>query len=69
MPDRDCFREGACGTDGWNQGAYAGVTISSTGCSDTIPGEDTYNRGKALYVYVGPLASTSTVLVIVCEAN
>ena len=52
MPDRDCFREGACGTDGWNQGPYAGVTISSTGCSDTPDGEDTYRGGIEYAIYV-----------------
>ena len=49
MPDRDCFREAACGTDGWNQGRYAGVTISSTGCSDTPYGSDTYSKGVEFY--------------------
>ncbi len=51
MPDRDCFREAACGTDGWNQGRYAGVTISSTGCSDTPYGSDTYSKGLDFYDY------------------
>jgi len=45
VADRDCFREGACGVDGWNYGAYEGVTISSTGCSDTTPGASSYNDG------------------------
>ncbi len=37
---RDCFREGACGADGWNRGPYFGVTISSTGCSETLSATD-----------------------------
>ncbi len=52
MPDRDCFREGACGTDGWNQGPYAGVTISSTGCSDTPYGSDTYRMGHEFALWL-----------------
>jgi hypothetical protein len=40
---RDCFREGACGVDGWNYGPYEGVTIDSTGCSDTVAGTSSYN--------------------------
>ena len=47
VPDRDCFREGACGVDGWNDGAYVGVTSSSTGCSDTSAGTDSYTKGVA----------------------
>ena len=51
MPDRDCFREGACGADGWNDDftPYAGVTISSTGCSDTVHGVETYEKGRDWY--------------------
>ena len=51
MPDRDCFREGACGTEGWNDSSspYAGVTISSTGCSDTTLGFETYEKGKDFF--------------------
>ena len=45
VADRDCFREGACGVDGYNLCAYEGVSISSTGCSDTVPGEQSYNQG------------------------
>ena len=47
VADRDCFREGACGVDGYNLCAYEGVSISSTGCSDTVPGEQSYNLGVA----------------------
>ena len=47
VPDRDCFREGACGVDGWNDGAYVDVTSSSTGCSDTSAGTDSYTQGAA----------------------
>ena len=49
VPDRDCFREGACGVDGWNDGAYVGVTSSSTGCSDTSAGTDSYTKGLSRY--------------------
>ncbi len=72
MPDRDCFREGACGTEGRNLIAspYAGVTISSTGCSDTIPGTDTFQKGKAYY---DAIAFVSTPLLWIfdglCEAD
>ena len=47
VADRDCFREGACGADGRNFGPYEGETISSTGCSDTTPGTNSYNQGVA----------------------
>jgi hypothetical protein len=46
VPGRDCFREGACGEDGWELGSYAFTTSSSTGCSDTEAGTYSYNRGK-----------------------
>ncbi len=42
---RDCFREGACGAFVTDYGPYAGVTISSTGCSDTTAGTYSYNQG------------------------
>ena len=45
VADRDCFREGACGAGGWNRGAYVGVTASSSGCSETTTGSDSYNVG------------------------
>lgn len=44
---RDCFREGACGANGLNYGPYVGGDISSTGCSDTTPGSDSYFDGVA----------------------
>ena len=69
VPDRDCFREGACGVDGWNRGSYVGVTISSTGCSDTIPGTDTYQKGKALYLERRLEWGYPAVRTIMCEAN
>ena len=47
VADRDCFREGACGADGWNIGAYEGVTASSSGCSETTTGSDSYNVGAS----------------------
>ena len=50
VADRDCWREGACGADGWNFGPYEGVTISSTGCFDTTPGTNSYNQGVAFYL-------------------
>ena len=49
VPDGDCFREGACGVDGWNDGAYVGVTSSSTGCSDTSAGNYSYLQGQAFF--------------------
>ena len=45
VADRDCFREGACGADGWNIGAYEGVTASSSGCSESTTESDSYNLG------------------------
>ena len=69
MPNRDCFREGACGVDGWNRGSYVGVTISSTGCSDTIPGTDTYQKGKALYLERRLEWGYPAVRTIMCEAD
>ena len=45
VADRDCFREGACGVDGWNSGLYEGVTVSSTVCADTAAGSDSYADG------------------------
>ena len=49
VADRDCFREGACGVDGYNSCSHKGVSISSTGCSDTMPGASSYNLGKDFY--------------------
>ncbi len=49
VADRDCFREGACGVDGYNSCSHKGVSISSTGCSDTMPGASSYNLGKNFY--------------------
>ena len=58
VPDRDCFREGACGVDGWNDGAYVGVTSSSTGCSDTSAGTHSYTWGATFVAtWGGYLAS------------
>ena len=45
VADRDCFREGACGVDGWNLGDYQGGTVSSTGCADTAAVLDNYLAG------------------------
>jgi len=41
----DCFRLGACGSDGWNYGSYAGSTAASTGCDQTEYGSATYAKG------------------------
>ena len=54
VPDRDCFREGFCGVDGRNNGNYVGVTASSTGCSETTTGQDTYNVGAKYSIYAFP---------------
>ena len=43
---RDCFREGACGVNGWNFGSYAGGNLVSSGCGDTNAGYLSYIRGK-----------------------
>ena len=51
VADRDCFREGACGVDGYNLCAYEGVSISSTGCSHSVSGEHSFNQGVELYVW------------------
>ena len=44
--DRDCFREGACGAGGYNFGDYVGVNSSSSGCSETTAGSNSYAWGK-----------------------
>ena len=59
VPDRDCFREGACGVDGWGYASYAGVTVSSTGCSDTIAGTDSYNDGISSSIQFGCATPTT----------
>ena len=64
VPDRDCFREGACGVHGYNYGDYAGVTISSTGCSDTSAGTLSFSRGENFALFTGaavfsPIVCTS----------
>lgn len=64
VPDRDCFRAGACGVDGWNDGAFVGVTSSSTGCSDTSAGTDSYTLGTSIgYVLLWNGVTDA------CEAN
>jgi hypothetical protein len=46
VADRDCFREGACGLDGFNNGPwYPGTDIVSTGCDLTDYGQTTYANG------------------------
>jgi len=50
--DRDCFREGVCGVDGWNQGAYQGGTVSSTGCADTAAGSYSYLDGVSAHTFL-----------------
>ena len=59
VADRDCFREGACGVDGWGYASYAGVTVSSTGCSDTIAGTDSYNDGISSSIQFGCATPTT----------
>jgi hypothetical protein len=72
VPDRECFREGACGVDGWDhpQGVFAGVTISSTGCSDTTAGTESYNGGvfysSVIDVYLS-FDARFTTIVEMCE--
>jgi hypothetical protein len=63
VADRDCFREGACGEDGWQYGNYVGVTISSNGCSDTTGGTDSYNSGYHLSTVMRSYLNT------ICAAN
>jgi hypothetical protein len=48
-PDRDCFRGGACGVVGHNYGDYEGVTLSSSGCSDTTAGTTAYTLGQTCF--------------------
>ena len=59
VADRDCFREGVCGADGWRARDYASVTISSTGCSETVSGTDSYNRGDEWASYHWSMAMLS----------
>ena len=47
VADRDCFREGVCGVDGYDLGDYAGLTISSSGCDETSAGVSSYNLGRS----------------------
>jgi hypothetical protein len=72
VADRDCFREGACGVDGWNYGSYAGVTVSSTGCADTDAGSDSYTSGaifspSAYFTFGG--GNTTTLTNTLCVTN
>ena len=70
VADRDCFREGACGADGWNIGAYVGVTASSTGCSETTPGSDSYSVGVDGYsIFYNGGQIYEDVLDLVCATN
>ena len=52
VADRDCFREGACGSDGWDYGTYAGGTAASTGCGQTVSDYAAYESGFTLTDYV-----------------
>jgi len=54
VADRDCFREGACGVDGWNIGDYQGVTASSTGCADSLAGIESYGDGTFVVLFQSP---------------
>jgi hypothetical protein len=55
VADRDCFRAGFCGAGGANRGDYVGVTASSTGCSQTTPGSNSYTLGLDFWTCVtGP---------------
>jgi hypothetical protein len=47
--DRDCFREGACGVDGWNQGAYAETSAPSDCPLSPCSSGGSYNCGLAMY--------------------
>ena len=49
-PDRDCFREGACGEGGYDFGDYVGVNSSSSGCSETTAGTNSYTLGTTFAV-------------------
>ena len=57
-PDRDCFREGFCGVEGYNLGDYVDVNSFSSGCSETTAGSNSYTWGKTqhdwLYTYQLP---------------
>jgi hypothetical protein len=68
VPDRDCFREGACGVNGWNYGPYAGVTVSSTGCEDTSAGTFSYMDGE-LYRSVYPQSDESNSVWVAIRAR
>ena len=69
VADRDCFREGACGVDGWNIGAYVGVTSFSTGCFDTTTGQDTYNSGASIFYTVVGGSDAQWVEIYLCVTD
>ena len=52
VADPDCFRAGACGASGYNDGDYAGVPPSSTGCDATTHGTDFYWDGLGFYTSI-----------------
>lgn len=61
--DRDCFREGLCGVDGHNYGAFAGLTISNSGCDETGYGTNSYYRGSFSEV----VGSVSSFVFLFCD--
>jgi len=56
-PNRDCFRAGACGVEGYNDGEYAGLTQAASGCDDDNGAEDDnfwdYNAGVNFFNVFG----------------
>ena len=67
VADRDCFREGACGVNGFNLGDYQGGTVSSTGCADTAAGSDSYDDGSSFWAAISPVATHGWASIYVCN--
>jgi hypothetical protein len=45
ITDRDCFRVGACGIDGFNAGSFVGMSKTSSGCGTAPGGNSSYELG------------------------
>lgn len=44
-PDRDCFREGLCGSEGYDLGLFVGTTKASLGCDASEYASYSYDEG------------------------
>ena len=69
VADRDCFREGACGVDGFNYGDYHGVPRIYTGCDDTVAGTSSYDAGSSFWVQMLASPLLCPVITEICLTN